>query len=266
MKKQKRGLGPLESQFFAFVQMKEVSRINIGDLRKALGLSAKQERELLSRLSRAGLIVRLKKGVYLVPKKIPPGGKWRPNEFTLVNELMEEEKARYFISGPAAFYYYGLQTQIPNIITVYNDKISGRRTIAGQEVEFIKTKADRIGGWKEIKLADDKTAKIASLPRSIADAIYDWKRFDSLPEGYLWIKSLLNKPKLFNEFIMQVKNYTNSNTRRRVGAVLDDLNVKNKATNKILKTLKTSQGWVALNPNKPIRGKCIKKWGIIKNE
>jgi predicted transcriptional regulator of viral defense system len=52
-----------------------------GDLSGSmLRLTADQERKLLSRLARARLIARVRRGLYLVPPRLPLGGAWTPDE------------------------------------------------------------------------------------------------------------------------------------------------------------------------------------------
>lgn len=58
MKKQ---LGNLKTQFFAYVQMRKLRTARSGDLTSSLlRLTPDQERKLLSRLSRSGLIARVR--------------------------------------------------------------------------------------------------------------------------------------------------------------------------------------------------------------
>ena len=56
----KRNLGTLEAQFFAYVQMRKLKTVRAGELvASILNLTPEQERKLLSRLSRGGLIPRV---------------------------------------------------------------------------------------------------------------------------------------------------------------------------------------------------------------
>ncbi|MBN2437271.1 MAG: hypothetical protein JXL20_01590 [Deltaproteobacteria bacterium] len=77
----KRKLGMLETQFFAYVQMRKLRTVRAGDLvASVLKMAPEQERKLLSRLSRGGLIARVRQGLYLVPPDLPLGGAWTPSE------------------------------------------------------------------------------------------------------------------------------------------------------------------------------------------
>jgi predicted transcriptional regulator of viral defense system len=74
----KQKLGRMETQFFAYVQMRQIRMVRAGDLvGSVLRLSPDQERKLLSRLARGGLIARVRQGLYLVPLRLPLGGTWK---------------------------------------------------------------------------------------------------------------------------------------------------------------------------------------------
>src|SRR5437867_11180484 len=122
----KRKLGGLETQFFAYVQMRKLRMVRGGDLADSLlRLTPDQERKLLSRLSRGGLIARVRQGLYLVPPQLPLGGAWTPNEALALNTLTEDRKGTYQICGPNAFNRYGFDEQVPAPGYVVNHAICG---------------------------------------------------------------------------------------------------------------------------------------------
>jgi hypothetical protein len=84
-------LGRIETRLFAYVQMRRLQTVRTGELVHALGLTPQQERELLSRLARRNLIARIRRGLYLVPPRLPPGGKWSPSEFLALTTLIERD-------------------------------------------------------------------------------------------------------------------------------------------------------------------------------
>ena len=61
----KRGLGEIERLLFAYVQMRGQPTVRAGELVRPLRLSGPRERNLLSRLAKAGWIVRVQRGLYL---------------------------------------------------------------------------------------------------------------------------------------------------------------------------------------------------------
>ena len=177
----KKKLGDLETQFFAYMQMRKLRTVRTGDLTTSLlRLTPDQERKLLSRLSRGGLIARVRQGLYLVPPQLPLGGAWTPGEALALNTLMEDRSGRYQICGPNAFNRYGFDDQIPTRVYAYNNRISGERTIGSVVLMLIKVSDERLGATEEAALDGDEIL-YSSRVRTLVDAVYDWSRFNSLP-------------------------------------------------------------------------------------
>ena len=65
----------LSSRFFAYAQLKKLKIVRTGEIAPILNITGSQERDLFRRLSDFGWILRLKRGMYLVPSRIPAGGK-----------------------------------------------------------------------------------------------------------------------------------------------------------------------------------------------
>lgn len=266
MKPKSPSLGKLGAKFFSWVQMHHKDIVRLGDLQKALDITATQEHELLKRLTRSGLILRLMRGIYLVPDKLPAGGYWQPSSFYLVAKYMEILNANYYISGLFAFHYYGLITQIPNEITIYNDKRSCVKRVGVVTLRLIKISNERIGGFVKITDNNKASVNIASLARTMMDAVYDWKKYNSLPQAYEWISLYKKDAKLIKQLIKQTAQHGNIITIRRIGYCIESLGLDESITALLQKKLISKTGWVLYNPVGPKHGKTNKRWRIIYNE
>lgn len=266
MKYGKTALGPLEMQLLAYVQLKHKDVIHTGEIAPVLDISAKQERELLSRLSRSGMIVRLKRGAYLVPSRMPSGGRWSVSPYVVLAELMSEMEGRYQIGGPSAFYYYGFDEQVPNRMYVYNDKIYGERNIGGTEFVFIKTLPDRLGASVTLETTDGIRTMMASKARSLLDAICDWSRYNTIPRAYRWIaEEVENDAGHGAELVQVATKFGNRGTRRRLGYLLELCGLEDHLLEKLRKNLGSSKSLIPWVPGKPARGTVNKDWGLIVN-
>ena len=67
----KKKLGKMEAQLLAYCQMRNLRYVRTGELIDPLHITAKQERELFSRMARAGIIAQVRRGLYLVPSRLP---------------------------------------------------------------------------------------------------------------------------------------------------------------------------------------------------
>ncbi len=265
MKSKGSGLGSLSSRFFAYVQLKKLEIVRTGDIAPILGITGSQEADLFRRLSFSGWIVRLKRGVYLVPSRIPPGGKYSPGAALILQKLMAEEEGEYQICGPTAFNSYGLDDQIPNVTYLYNNRISGKRSIGNLAFQLIKVADERLGAVKAVRTRHTETI-YCSKARTLMDAVYDWSRFNSLPRGYDWIKrEIKDDPKLVTELIGVTAKYGNIATTRRIGYLLDTVVPNSRMINRLQRRLSASSALIPWVPDRSAKGTINRKWGIIIN-
>jgi predicted transcriptional regulator of viral defense system len=259
-------LGPLETQLFTLTQLRGLEQVRTGDLVAPLGITPKQERELLSRMARAGIIVRLKRGVYLLPQKLPPGGKWTPSEYILIARFMEEIKAKYQLTGLAAFNFYGLNQQVPNEISVYNDKVSGKRKLGPLTLNLIRVSKRRLGGTRTLSVPGGSQVKVGTLERILVDAIYDWSRFGTLPECYEWVLTLAKNKRIKIPVLADTAiKFGNTGLLRRLGYLLEKNGAPRAVLKEIERKIPKSSGLIPFIPTKKARGTIDRRWGIVFN-
>lgn len=263
----KKMLGPLETRLMAYAQMRRLRVIRLGELAEPLGFSNRQERSILSRLSVAGMIVRVRRGLYLIPPRLPLGGLWSPDDILALNVLMEDKQGRYQICGPNAFNRYGLDEQAPARLYAYNNRLSGDRTIGAVAMTLIKVADNRLGGTESFKTAQGQRAVYSSRVRTLVDAVYDWSRFSSLPRGYEWIREELTAQRVSAaDLIRTAIRYGNQRTLRRIGVLLEQEGVEEALLLRIENKVKPSTGLIPWIPVNAGRGKTNRRWGVILNE
>ncbi len=259
-------LGPLETKILAYVQGRPGNAIATGEFVNAFGWTAVQERRVMSRLARKGLLVRVRPGLYLAPSRLPPGNRWSPGEFLALSVLMSDRGGRYQISGPNAFYRYGWTDQVPNRIYAYNNRISGERRIGAVELTLIKVGEDRLGGTEIARTPDGVDVVYASKVRSLVDAVYDWSRFNSLPRALDWIRQEFEKDDTFvAEFVAETIQFGNQGTLRRIGTLLEDISAPEPLLRRLEKEIHRSSSYIPWIPNRTKRGKMSKRWGVVIN-
>lgn len=260
-------LGPLETQFFAYSQMRGLRTVQTGQLVEALQLSPKQELSLLNRLSRAGLIARVRPGLYLVPPRLPLGGKWRPSDALALWALMNDKAGRYQICGPNAFNRYGLDEQLPTRVYAYNNRISGSRRIGSLALTLIKVSDERLGSTDELQTGDNIPAIYSSRARTLVDAVYDWARFNSLPRAFRWIENELSSERVkVSELTSLAIQYGDVGTVRRIGALLERWQAPEEQLKRLERNVPATKGWIPWNPAAPKRGTLDRRWAVVIND
>jgi len=261
-----RKLGQLETAALSLAQMRDLRTLQVGQLASGLRISAKQERELLSRMSRSGLIANVRKGLYLFPPKLPLGGIWTPDEATAINALMADRNARYQITGPKAFNRYGYSEQLPSLTTIYNDALSGERRIGSVTLKLIKVSRDRLGSVEKVRTPAGEPLVFSSRARTLVDAVYDWSLFDSLPQAYDWIRNDFVAGRVTaDELARAAVQFGNMGTIRRIGVILERIDASKAARSRLERAVTATTAKIPLAPTRPARGPVSRAWGVVIN-
>ena len=260
-------LGNLATRFFSYVQMRKKRTVQTGEIAPILGLSSSQEKDLLRRLGRSGWILRLRRGLYLIPPRLPAGGQYSPGVYVILDELMKDANGTYQICGPSAFSFYGFDNQIPAVTYAYNNRISGNRRIGGLSFQLIKVADDRLGDTTTSKAGDGAVAVYSSRARTLVDVIYDWSKFNGIPRGYGWISNDLSGNRTaVTEIVQCAVRYGNQATIRRIGFFLDRAKNTPTVLRRLRRELSKARSLIPLDPTKPARGSINRTWGIIVND
>lgn len=262
-----RRLGHLETQVLAFAQMRQLRAIRTDELAKSLHRSSQQMQEVVTRLARGGFVVRVRRGLYLVPPRLPLGGTWSPDPILAINALMESRDACYQVCGPNAFNRYGFDEQVPARFYVYNTRLSGDRTIGSVEMTLIKVADARLGDTEEFTTSEGITAIYSSRVRTLVDAVYDWSRFNSLPRAYEWIRQEVSNGQVTAaDLARTAAKYGNQATRQRIGFLLEREGASRSALATLRRSLPPSASIIPWNPIGSKRGTVNRRWQVILNE
>ncbi len=259
-------LGDLETQLFAYVQLRRRQVLSGPEVAGALGLSPTQARSLLGRLARRRLVARVRRDLYLLPLRIPPGGRWNPSEFLALATLMADRAADYQICGPAAFHRYGWDAQVPQRLDVYNTAASGIRQIGAATFGLIQVAPQRLGDTEVVPTPDGVDAVYSSRARSLVDALYDWSRFGSLPRAYDWIRADLKRdPRMAAKITTAAVAFGNTGTMRRLGKLFELAGVSERLLRKLEAQLARTTALIPWCPTRAKRGTVDRRWGVLFN-
>ena len=237
-----------------------------GDLTAPLRVSPVQERELLSRMSRSGVIVRVRRGLYLLPPRLPTGGLWSPTEAQAIGTLIGDRGGRWQFCGPNAFNRYGYDDQVPNRCYLYNNRISGERTVGGVAMTLIKVADERLGDAVGVQTPEGGTLWYPSRARTLVDAIYDWSRFGSLPRAYAWVRGDLASGRVSaGELARMTLRYGDIGTVRRMGFLLEQSGADERVLKRLAHALRPSESFIPWAPDRPKRGALVRRWGVVAN-
>ncbi|MDD2707401.1 MAG: type IV toxin-antitoxin system AbiEi family antitoxin domain-containing protein [Verrucomicrobiae bacterium] len=265
--KRKNRFGGLEIRLLSYVQMRRKGVVRCGELRTTLGLAPAQERQLFSRLARAGTIVRLKREFYLFPPTMPVNGLLCPDSGLVLKELMKVcGNGQYQLCGMEAFRCYGFTDQVPNRVDIYNNRLCGDRVIGNLQYRFIKVSDGRLGGTQKMSMDGSNDIIMPTMARALVDAVYDWSRFGTLPAAYQWIRDSVAKNRRLADVLADVAcRYGNRGTIRRLGFVLNSLALRGEWKKRLQRQLR-SESVIPLVPGRKACGTVNVEWGVIVNE
>ena len=255
-------------QFFAWAQLEQKNQVKTGDFAKVSGISSKQEADLFYNLSSKKLILKLWRGLYLIPQKIPVNGQYNPSPYLIISKYMRNMDAKFQISGPSIFNLYGYSDQVSSWFTVYNNKVSKEYYIRQYRIDFVKVITKRLGDVKKIVSYDEnklEPALTSSPEQTLLDAVYDYKRFGTLPKAYGWISYALRYKKIAPKKLINITlKYGNTMSQKRIGWLLDELEVSKRVTNPLQKKIPQTKFLVPLDPRNN-KGPINKRWNVIEN-
>ena len=132
---------------------------------------------------------------------------------------------------------------------------------------LIKLTDERLGETEIVKTPDGIDAVYSSRVRSLVDAVYDWSRFNSLPQGYDWIRAELARDReVAVEIVRVALQYGNVSTLRRLGKLLELEGVAEFLLRKLEGKLTPSSALIPWVPTLPKRGSVDRRWGVVVND
>lgn len=118
----------------------------------------------------------------------------------LLFEVLNKEKIKWYLGLNSALYELGQTWQAQNMQTIINNRISGKKKVAGMNVIFIKIKRDLIFGLLKDKTKNGILYFYSDQEKTRLDFAYLKKR-NNLIKNNKTEKYLKKYPKWFKKFI-----------------------------------------------------------------
>jgi len=235
------------------------------ELAPSVGLSESYLRQALHHLSRAGWIVRLRKGLYSLSSSVP--GVSPLHEFEIAMALVNPAA----ISHWSALNYHGLTEQTPRWVFVTTTTRSvprhrqKNRTMDGYSVnnmmyKFIQVEPKRFFGIEEVWVNEAKI-KITDPERTLLDGLIAPEYCGDFAEALHAFE--VRMPKLNVERIIEYALKIDAATAKRLGWVLEHQGV-DPARLERLRSIPI-KGYRVLDPTGPRQGQCDRQWMIQVN-
>ncbi|MCC6170044.1 MAG: hypothetical protein IT329_22695 [Caldilineaceae bacterium] len=124
------------------------------------------KRRFVSRLSRAGWLVRIKKGLYQVAADIGSLGTLTISRYAIAQHLLPGS----YVSFEAALQFHGLHDQLLQTTTSVGLQQRASATLEGYTYRFVKTTKQYFYGFEEHSFGD-QSARIATVEKALIDMV-----------------------------------------------------------------------------------------------
>jgi predicted transcriptional regulator of viral defense system len=248
---------------------------NIDDARTAaivLGIAPGYMDNLVPYLVNGGWLLRLRRGLYAGTGRLP--GHLDIPSFAIATHVVTPAA----ISHWSALHHHGLTEQVPQMITAVttrkvvtpsmrgkNNRMSGEHhawIIQGVRYEFITIKSDYFFGIEEIWIDEHFRIPITDRERTVLDLFAMPRIFGGLGEALGILETHLHEIDIL-KLVQYALRYNVAAAAKRLGWALDYMKVESEIT-RPLQELPIS-GYRLLDPTRPARGSCDKRWMIQNN-
>ncbi len=218
--------------------------------------------QLLSDMTKRGLLMRIKDGVYyIIPYEKDPES-FMPDWHLLTESLVNGEE--HYIGYYSALQIHNLITQPSLKQQIVVSKQIRPSTIIIKEVpfQFIYHNPDHFFGVKKIWIDSFHKVKCSDLEKTFIDCLFK----PNYAGGIVEIARALyiSKDKIqFDKLLGYARQFNSQAVIKRLGFLLDALEI-NQPITKDLQNIKTAS-YVVLDTELPKNGKLLSKWSIMQN-
>jgi len=254
-------LGPMEIRLLFTLEEEGKSIFRTDDAKRILHSSAASVKNVLYRLRKKGRIEEIERGKYLLfPAKSGYEGKWSEMPFLIASELVTP----YYIGFWSALNYWGMTEQVPSVTFVVTTKRKKKKKLTYGPInfEFITLSKKKFFGMIEEKVEGGKF-NMSSREKTVVDCLLYPQYCGGIDEVIKGIWEDQNELD-FEKILDYSRKIGVEVVMRRLGYILDMLEIKNEVADKIARS--NPKGFMWLDP---IGSKKIleysKKYGLIIN-
>jgi predicted transcriptional regulator of viral defense system len=219
-------------------------------------------KRMLCNMTKRGLLMRVKEGLYYVIPFEQDAETFMPDWHLLSQYLVKD--AEYYIGYFSALQIHSLTTQ-PNLkeqIIVNKQIKPSTLLIKNIPFQFIYHNEKHFFGNKKTWVDSHNRVQCSDLEKTIIDCLFKPDYAGGITEIAKAIYKMKNKLN-YEKMLEYAKRFDSQAVIKRLGFLLELLEIKNTTTDKLQK-LRTNS-FVLLEPSYPKEGKSNFRWAIIQN-
>lgn len=252
------------------VQLHEAGKpvFMLEDASELTGLTGQSLQNLISRLTKKGIVSRLKSGLYtIVPFELGQAKDYMPNPYLVARAIVRQqlgEDGGYYISHASAMDLHQMVTQPQFIVHVTtNRQVKFHPTVMGTEYRFVTAQQKHFFGFKKLWIEKSQMVYISDLEKTVLDGLKMPEYCGGISEvakGF-WMKR--DKIKV-SKLIDYAERMDIGAVYRRLGFLLETYEA---ATTEELDRLqrKLTRTYAPLDPTLPNVGTHLSRWRLNLN-
>ncbi|MFA6222538.1 MAG: type IV toxin-antitoxin system AbiEi family antitoxin domain-containing protein [Desulfomonilaceae bacterium] len=236
-----------------------------------IGISDNYLSQVLSHLSQAGWIIRLRRGLYAGTGSLPGGVQVHP--FAVATRMVEPSA----ISHWSAMSHHGFTDQIPHIVTAFTPqkvvtptmreskvKKAGKHAwdIWGAKYEYVTVIPDHFFGIEDVWVDERFRIPITDKERTILETFVSPRLFGGIGEALATLEGHIHELDL-EKLVGYAVRYGKASAIKRLGWALERLGAPSEFVDPLEKI--PIKGFRLLDPTRPRRGPYDKRWMIQNN-
>lgn len=218
-------------------------------------------RRLLSDMTKRGLILRIKDGLYSIIPYEKNADTYFPNWHLTAEAIVQPQK--YYIGFYSALDIHGLITQPSLLEQVVTEKqiIPKYRRVKKVKFEFI-TLGNRFFGYKKTWIDDFNKVYCSDLEKTILDCLYMPGKANGITEI---VKAIYRSVGKINHETLSayLSKFNSLAVYKRLGFILQNLDEQKDLRKEMRKQI--SGSYTPLDPSLPKQGKYNSEWKVIDN-
>lgn len=252
-------LGPKETKLIMDLEKADKTVFTIEDAKDILDEKGSNVKKVIYRLKKKNRITSIERGKYILsPARAGIEGFWSEHVYNIIPAILDE----YYISYWSALNYWEMTDQLPTTTYVACKRSKESLEVKGQKIKFVRLDQKKFFGYTEESM-NEQPFNIATMEKTIVDSL-DKLHYSG---GIKTISKALEAKRNEIDIKTLVKiadRFPNQSVERRLGYLLDNLNLLSTKLEKSLKKDFQSYRWLDYTEDKE-EFEYDKKWGLKLN-
>lgn len=254
-------LGPVSANLIATLKEEKRDIFGISDAQRITGLSTNATTDLLSKMVKRKVILRLKPGKYLIlPLEAGRDTFYMANWYVIARELIRPHP--YFISYYSALDIHNMVTQPIQKIYISTPIRRQKCEIGGGEFRFVYTPRKKLWGITKEWVTPQEQVRVSDIERTVIDCFYNPKLCGGISEiakGIWLVKEEIDYRKLLG----YVLRFNKKVVAQRLGFILEVYQLGSKRIVASLQNyIAQSKSYALFDPALLNQGRYQKRWRL----